>query len=454
MTLLAAYAFDEGSGTVAADAVGTRDLTMSSTGWAAGLSGTTALLGESNTISVPSFAGLETAQRTIMFWARSDAGGTHWLVEFYNSGPDTAMFGIGWIAGNLLFRTRIGGVNTNFSTPIVDQATFHHFAITFDGAQMVAYRDAVALSTMAAAGTIDAATALLLVDSGQPTIEDLRFADTALTQPEIAALMNERVVAEILGDVEIDVTVDVDSVGVVGKSSGAPLAPSVAIVANAEVAVAGQAQITSTAAVSATATIDGSGGTTITETVTVTAAGVTSPAVPNPGGVMRVVEILSDILDLLTSEESEGGCPLPCFCRVAVYPGLEVPWDSCSTGGTCGECDGQLYAAVQSVTRVQGDGVGACKAYQFTALVGAVRCAAQMSDDDLNPLPSVEAVQNDAIRQARDADGIRYAIECCPTRPQRLKDAGIVLDSWAPLGPQGGCAGGAWTIRGRFDVCC
>lgn len=176
--------------------------------------------------------------------------------------------------------------------------------------------------------------------------------------------------------------------------------------------------------------------------------------IPNRGGVVRVVELLSDILDLLTSDESDGGCPLPCFCRVAVYPGLEVPWDSCSTGGTCGECDGQLYAAIQSVTRVAGDGVGACKAYQFTALVGAVRCAAPMTDDDLNPLPSVDAVQNDAIRQAVDADGIRYAIECCPTRPQRLKDAGIVLDSWAPLGPQGGCVGGAWTIRGRFDVCC
>lgn len=232
------------------------------------------------------------------------------------------------------------------------------------------------------------------------------------------------------------------------------LSVDAAITAAGAVAVEASAAIGVSASISATAAIDGSGGATISEGVTITAAGVTTPAVTNPGGVMRVVEILSDILDLLTSDESEGGCPLPCFCRVAVYPGLEVPWDSCSTGGTCGECDGQLYAAIQSVTRVQGDGVGACKTYQFTALVGAVRCAAPMSDDDQHPFPSVEAVQNDAIRQAVDADGIRYAIECCPTRPQRLRDAGIVLDSWAPLGPQGGCVGGAWTIRGRFDVCC
>lgn len=177
-----------------------------------------------------------------------------------------------------------------------------------------------------------------------------------------------------------------------------------------------------------------------------------------PGsGVIRVIELLSDILELLTADESPTesdtpGCPLPPFCRVAVYPGLEVPWDSCSTDG-CGEADGQLYGAIQSVTRVAGNGVGACQAYQFTAVVGALRCAAKMTDNDLNPFPSVDAVQNDAIRQARDADGIRYAIECCPDRPQRLRDAGIVLDSWAPLGPQD-CVGGAWTIRGRFDVCC
>ena len=175
--------------------------------------------------------------------------------------------------------------------------------------------------------------------------------------------------------------------------------------------------------------------------------------IPPGSGLTHVIELLSDILELLTDDESEANCALPCFCRVALYPGLEVPWDSCSTGGACAECDGQLYAAIQGVTRVQGNGVGSCQAYQFTALVGAVRCAAKMTDDDRKPFPSVDAVQQDAIRQARDADGIRYAIECCPTRPQRLKDAGIVLDSWAPLGPQD-CVGGAWTIRGRVDVCC
>ena len=181
-------------------------------------------------------------------------------------------------------------------------------------------------------------------------------------------------------------------------------------------------------------------------------------AVPYQGGVVKVIELLSDILEILTAdgttesgESGVVGCPLPPFCRVAVYPGLEVPWDSC--GVSCGDSDGQLWGAIQGITRVAGNGVGACQAYQFTAQIGALRCAAKMKDDDLNPFPSVEAVQQDAIRQAVDADGIRFALECCPARPRRLIDAGIVLDSWVPLGPQD-CVGGAWTIRGRVDVCC
>lgn len=178
--------------------------------------------------------------------------------------------------------------------------------------------------------------------------------------------------------------------------------------------------------------------------------------VPASGATLGVLELLSDILEVLTTpaDESPAGCPLPCFCRVAVYPGLEVPLDSCDTGGSCDECDGQLWGAIQSVTRMEQPGAAGspCEAWQWSAQVGAVRCAAKPKDDG-SP-PSIDAVQDDSVRQAIDADGIWYAIKCCPERSQRLKDAGIVLDSWTPLGPDGGCVGGFWTIRGRFDVCC
>lgn len=166
-------------------------------------------------------------------------------------------------------------------------------------------------------------------------------------------------------------------------------------------------------------------------------------------GAAGVVEILSDILGILTDEDSPDNCALPCFCRVAVYPGLEVAWDTCGED-PCSDCDGQLWGAIQGINPVEGQRGTGCEAWTWTAQVGSVRCAAKPKDDG-SP-PSVEAVQNDAIRQALDADGILRGIKCCPT--QRVRDAGIVVESWVPLGPDGGCVGGAWTISGRLDVCC
>lgn len=280
MSTLAAYNFDEGTGTLAEDAVGTRDITMSATGWTTGLSGTTALLGEGNDITVPSHAGLETAQRTIAFWASSPLdGGAHWIVQFYDGVGDSAVFGIGWIAGNLLYRVKIGGVNTNYSTPIVDQPTFHHFAITFDGAQMVAYRDAVALSTQAAVGVIDAATALILNDNGTQTIEDLRFFDHALTQPEVETAMNTRVTAAgeaVTGDAALTASAVVASTGLVAASGQAQISASAAILATSTVAVVGQASIAATAAVSATGAVANFGQVAIVATATIGASGISS----------------------------------------------------------------------------------------------------------------------------------------------------------------------------------
>lgn len=167
-----------------------------------------------------------------------------------------------------------------------------------------------------------------------------------------------------------------------------------------------------------------------------------------------VVELLSEILALLTDDESYAPCALPCFCRVAVYPGLEVALDTCGDHDTrCNSCEGQLWGAIQTVTRIPEAGnTGQCIAYQWTAQVGAVRCAA-MPDDENQP-PSVDAVQADAAQQAADADGIFRGVLCCPSRSRTIRDAGIVFESWTPITPEGGCVGGYWTIAGRFDVCC
>lgn len=144
-------------------------------------------------------------------------------------------------------------------------------------------------------------------------------------------------------------------------------------------------------------------------------------------------------------------CPLDPVCRTAVYPaGVSVPWDSCGEGG-CGDRDGMLWAQLTALDPVQGGSdSGNCPAYMWTATVGIVRCVSVLGED--GQPPTAAQVAADADRQITDADAIWHALRCCPTRPEALAD--VSLSSWRPLGPLGGCAGGTWTMRGRFDACC
>lgn len=175
---------------------------------------------------------------------------------------------------------------------------------------------------------------------------------------------------------------------------------------------------------------------------------------------IEILETLRDILDLLTVPESPGESPdespgfecliVPQPCRVVLSPGLEIPWDECGTGD-CGDApdgpDGQLWANI--TTMISTPSGGSCEQIVWTADVGIVRCAATVQNDG-SP-PPVGAVEHDAWQQAADADHIRYAIRCCPVRPDSIKDVELV--TWTALGPSGGCVGGAWTIRGILDDC-
>lgn len=172
--------------------------------------------------------------------------------------------------------------------------------------------------------------------------------------------------------------------------------------------------------------------------------------------VVGVLELLSDLLEIMTHDESEASdvdtsCVLDPFCRVAVYPGPEVPFDSCEVDDCTDGSDGQLYAAIVGLNPHPSNTGTGCDAWVWSAQVGAVRCMAKVGDD--MQFPTVEEVQADAARQAVDADGIFRAIRCCAPKIQRLKDAAIVVTTWTPV-IGGGCGGGFWTITGRFDVCC
>lgn len=165
------------------------------------------------------------------------------------------------------------------------------------------------------------------------------------------------------------------------------------------------------------------------------------------GPLERVTDTLRLILTTLTS----GDCCLDLKpCRTALYLGGEVPWDNCEACKSKGT-NGQLWANLINITPAAGGSdAGACPEYNWSAEIGIVRCIASLSNGGSVPTPA--AIATDALQQAKDADQIYRALRCCPTRPEALHD--VVLSSWVPLGPNGKCAGGAWTARGRLDVCC
>lgn len=164
-----------------------------------------------------------------------------------------------------------------------------------------------------------------------------------------------------------------------------------------------------------------------------------------------VLDTLREILDLL-----DGGseCALvPPACRVAVYPGVDVAWDSCGAGSCSGK-DGQLWANLVSLDRVNdanGSAAGSgCRTYIWTAEIGIVRCQAGPTSN--GQPPSVDAVENDARQQADDADAVYTALQCCADRSESVRD--VELQSWRALSPQGKCGGGVWTVRGALSECC
>lgn len=137
-------------------------------------------------------------------------------------------------------------------------------------------------------------------------------------------------------------------------------------------------------------------------------------------------------------------------CRTAVYLGGEVPWDTCDSG--CGSSkNGMLWGKLVGINPVTGqDQGGRCNSYKWSAEIGVIRCITGM-DNAGNP-PSAKAIEADSARQAKDAGQIFSALTCCATRPDWLRDVNVT--SWAPLGPSGNCAGGAWNLTGVLDVCC
>jgi hypothetical protein len=148
---------------------------------------------------------------------------------------------------------------------------------------------------------------------------------------------------------------------------------------------------------------------------------------------------------------------LPRPCEVQVLPGQIVSFDYCGEGGCdldgCG--NGQAWVRlvnVQAVVRQSETGTStgvaftSCRGeYIFQLEMGVTRCIPGV-DASGNP-PTTEELLEATRFQLADMDTMRRAITCCfATDRQWGENRGVQMESYTPVGPEGGCVGGYWTF--------
>lgn len=124
--------------------------------------------------------------------------------------------------------------------------------------------------------------------------------------------------------------------------------------------------------------------------------------------------------------------------RTIVAPGASVAWDDC--------CAGQLWVRVISVAPLYSGTTNSVKCptgYDLTLGVGIIRCVETV--DDRGRAPSASRISADGNRGLRDMRELADVLQ-----DYQHRDAlSTRLGSWTPAGPDGGCAGGEWTMTLR-----
>jgi hypothetical protein len=152
---------------------------------------------------------------------------------------------------------------------------------------------------------------------------------------------------------------------------------------------------------------------------------------------VRLAKILGDLTDCLCGLLATKGGGKTCWC--GYLPGNDIAWDG------CGECDeggcGLGFITVNSVfpssTLPNPDFGMTCNApLAATLTVGALRCIPIAEQEMPDELDVIEA----GLAIVADMAAIHEAIACCMGANE------YVIGQYVSLGPEGGCAGGQWTV--------
>lgn len=126
-----------------------------------------------------------------------------------------------------------------------------------------------------------------------------------------------------------------------------------------------------------------------------------------------------------------------CICFIAA--GDNTPFDYCGPDQCREDQCGQAWVRVQTVIPLVPDfeGRAVCDApLQAVVEVGITRCETAIFDG--HSLPDEEAHLADVLTQLEDFGTLRAALRCC--------DLAGGMGEYVPLGPEGGCVGGMFTV--------
>lgn len=156
----------------------------------------------------------------------------------------------------------------------------------------------------------------------------------------------------------------------------------------------------------------------------------------------KFADEVANVLAYLTNEAANALDPVPGRV-VHIAPGEAVAFDDC--------CEGQVWSRLVTMGAAQAARTGAqpgtsvCASPHFVATLelGIVRCAATLNNQGQAPSP--DRITDDGEQGLDDMAALFEVLKC--------SDLVRSLGQWSPVGPQGGCFGGAWQFTVRLNNC-
>jgi chitodextrinase len=201
--LVAAYSFDEGSGTTAADvsAHGNNGTTANPTWAASGKFGKALSFNGTNAwVTVPDSSSLDVTRMTLEAWVNPSALGTAWRTVLFKEQTGDVTYSM-YANRNTQVpdgQVNVGGERNVTGTAQIPLNTWTHLAVTYDGASLKVFVNGTQTGSLAIAGNIAVSSGALRIGGNSVygeyfsgLIDEVRVYNRALNAAEIQADMTK-----------------------------------------------------------------------------------------------------------------------------------------------------------------------------------------------------------------------------------------------------------------------